>query len=126
MRKSNKSSINFLCTIITGIVLTTCSVVFSQNPSRYQLRITNDSEYDIYKVHMSSSEVTQWGQDYLGDRIMHSGDTLTLSDIAPGEYDVKFLDEDGDACVLSKVKMFENQSWSITTDWLLRCEWRQK
>lgn len=89
---------------------------------RYRLKIYNNSRYDIHRIYMSSAESNRWGQDLLGDSILASSRSFTIIEIVSGEWDIKFIDEDGDACVLRNVKVFENMSWSITTDWLVNCQ----
>lgn len=90
--------------------------------SRYRLSITNDSAYNIRELYVSSSELTGWGPDLLGSRVLRSGETFTVTDITPGEYDIKFVDKDRDVCILRKVAVFENLSWRLTNAWLLSCE----
>jgi len=82
---------------VTLTILTTLAA-FVQAPmnaqdNRYSLTIHNTSGYHIYKIYMSSSK-----------------------------YDIKFVDQDGDACKLLKVKVFHNTSWNLTSQWLLGCE----
>lgn len=89
---------------------------------KYSLKIQNDSRYDIYRLFMSESDEEEWGPDQLQTVVLESGETYTLTDIKPGEYDIKFVDEDGDECVLRDVAIFENTSWVLTTQWLVRCE----
>jgi hypothetical protein len=110
-----------------AVTLTLLAVVaFVQAPmnaqgSRYSLSIHNTSGYHIYNIYMSSSESNTW-IDQLGSGVLMSGDTFTISDIPPGEYDLKFVDKDGDACKLLKVNVFHNTSWNLSSQWLLGCE----
>ncbi|MFL6275011.1 MAG: hypothetical protein ACJ74G_07355 [Blastocatellia bacterium] len=90
--------------------------------TRYQIRINNRSGYDIHRIYMSWAESNSWGRDLLGSRILASYGSFRIVDIVPGEWDIKFVDEDGDACILRNVKVFEDTSWSITDDWLINCE----
>lgn len=97
--------------------------IYSDNAQhRYYLRITNNSRYDIYHIYLSSSESDNWGSDNLGKYILYSGSTHTITNIVPGEYDVKFLDEDNDKCILRNISIFQNTSWSLTSSWLSKCE----
>ncbi|HMF57426.1 MAG TPA: hypothetical protein VK619_13870 [Pyrinomonadaceae bacterium] len=89
---------------------------------RYTLAITNNSKYDIHRLYLSSSEDRNWGPDQLGEEILKTGQLYTVTNIVPGEYDVKFVDEDGDECVLKNIQIFKNTSWTLTTQWLTRCE----
>jgi hypothetical protein len=71
---------------------------------------------------MSSAESNRWGRDLLGDGILASSNTFTIIEIVPGEWDIKFVAQGGDAGILRNVKIFEDLNWSITTDWLLNCQ----
>ena len=95
----------------------------TNNPQRrYWLKVTNSSRYDIYHMYVSSAEESNWGPDQLSDDVLTTGTSYTITDIVPGEYDIKFVDEDGDECTLSDIAIVKNTSWSLTTAWLTKCE----
>lgn len=95
----------------------------NNNPQRrYWLKITNNSRYDIYHLYVSSSENERWGPDQLDDDVMTNKGSFTITDITPGEYDIMFVDEDGDKCTLEDIGIFKNTNWSLTTAWLTNCE----
>ena len=95
----------------------------ANNPQRrYWLKVTNSSRYDIYHMYVSSAENERWGPDQLADDVLTKGMSYTITDIVPGEYDIKFVDEDGDECTLSDIAIVKNTSWSLTTAWLTKCE----
>ena len=106
--------------ICVGAFLITPQSAYGQ--SRYTIKLANSSRFEIYGLFMSSAEKKNWGKDYLNGVILAPGDKVTIIRIVPGEWDIKFVDEDGDECVLNDVKIFENYNWNITTDWLLNCE----
>ena len=58
----------------------------------------------------------------LGEYVLKPGFEYTIPDLRPGEYGVKFVDEDGDECTLENVKVFSDKSWSLTNAWLEKCE----
>jgi hypothetical protein len=89
---------------------------------RFSLKIKNSSKYGISRLYVASSEDEKWGPDQLGKHTIDSGDTFTLTDLLPGEYDIKFVNEYGDECVLRKIGVFKSISWALTTDWLEKCE----
>jgi hypothetical protein len=92
----------------------------------YSLKITNASKYDIYHLYLTSSDDRHWGPDQLRDDIIGSdGGSFTLTGLQTAEYDVKFVDEDGDDCVLQNIQITGDTSWTLTTDWLVRCEFHQ-
>jgi hypothetical protein len=88
----------------------------------HQLSIRNDSRYDVYRIHLSPTQSSNWGRDVLGSTLLESGSRYTITNIPTGRYDIKFVDEDGDECVLRGFSVVNNLSWTLTTDWLLRCE----
>src|SRR5262245_19279036 len=92
--------------------------------SRYSLSVTNRSGLTIERMYFSSSERREWGPDQLRRDTIPSGSTFTLTGIRPGEYDIKFVDEDGDSCILRKENIFDNTSWELSQSWLLNCEFR--
>ena len=94
----------------------------AQRRGHYTLVIENDSRYDIYYLYMSRTLEDDWGPDQLGDKVLSAGEMFTLENIPAGEYDVKFVDEDDDECVLNDVAIVDDTGWSLTTDFLLECE----
>ena len=89
---------------------------------KYSLKLKNSSKYAISRLYVASSDDEKWGFEQLGKHTIDSGDTFTLTDLLPGEYNIKFVDEKGDECVLKKIGVFKNISWELTTDWLEKCE----
>ena len=111
-------SILVFCVAACGAVLP----VNAQN--RYSLKIINNSRYQITKLFVASTEDNQWGPDQFGsgkNDVLDPGETFTLTDLVPGEYNIKFVDPDGDTCVLKNIKIFKNESWSLTSAWLEQC-----
>ena len=83
--------------------------------------IRNESLWDIYQIFISSSDSREWGPDQLEDDILRSGQSHKLGGVSCDTYDIKLVDEDGDACVVRGVKMCGNQSWTLTNDNWLDC-----
>ena len=90
--------------------------------NRYSLRIRNNTRWEISRIYMSTAETDNWGPDQLGDNVLRSGGSYTMTGIRPAEYDIRFIDEDNDQCVLRNIQIFENTYWTLTSDWLVRCE----
>lgn len=57
--------------------------------------ITNASREPVHQVYMSSSSQSTWGRDHLGGRILAVGASLTLTDLAPGQWDIRVVDSSG-------------------------------
>ena len=90
--------------------------------SRYALTIRNYSRYRIDRLYMSASDENLWGPDQLGQNMIYSDSQFTLTNIRPGEYDIRIVDASGDRCTIKGVSVFENKIWTITTANLLQCE----
>ena len=88
--------------------------------SRYSFTIHNHSRYVVHHLYLSSSERRSWGRDQLGNQEIDPGEEFTLTNIVPGEYDVKFVDKSEHECV-RRVKICENTNWELTTNWLAAC-----
>jgi hypothetical protein len=110
------------CLTILGAAIATMPLAANAQGSRYSLTIRNQSRYRIDRLYMSTSDESTWGPDQLGRYVIRPNSQFTLNNIRPGEYDLKLVDEDGDACVIRRVDFFTNKSWTITTSMLVNCE----
>jgi hypothetical protein len=87
------------------------------------VKIINQSKWEIHHIFLSPSNDEDWGPDQLEDEVLAKGESLTLTGIACGEYDVKVVDEDGDECVIEEVELCGDEAyWKITDKALLECE----
>jgi hypothetical protein len=93
-------------------------------PQRAEFMIVNNSDYDIHQLFLSPTHKDTWGPDQLGDKVIEkSGGSFTLHSIPCGHYDIKVVDEDGDACVIEDVIMCKDHThWNLTNKELARCE----
>jgi hypothetical protein len=87
------------------------------------VKVINQSKWEIHHIFLSSSDEAEWGEDQLEDDILTKGDSLTLTSIPCDLYDIKVIDEDGDECVIEQVDLCGDSSyWKITDKALLECE----
>lgn len=88
------------------------------------VEFVNQSSWEIHAIHLSPSNDTSWGEDYLGRDVLEKGDSLTLSDVSAGKWDVLVIDEDGDECIIEDVKLSnsDHDRWVIKDDDLLACQ----
>lgn len=88
-----------------------------------EFMIVNKSRFTIYHLYVSPSSNRRWGRDQLGRRTIAPGGSYTLNSIPCGLYDVKVVDQDGDACEIREISMCRDHThWELTNDDLLRCE----
>lgn len=86
-------------------------------------KVLNKSDWDIHHLYLSPVDEEEWGPDQLGKHVLESGGTFTLTGIPCDTYDVKVVDEDGDACEIEDVDLCAGHSvWFITNEDLLACE----
>ncbi len=109
----------FAVLLLAGLAPATA---LAQRTGHYTLVIENESRYDIYYLYMSRTLEDDWGRDQLGQEVLGAGEMFTLENIPAGEYDVKFVDEDDDECILNDIAIVNDTEWSLTTDFLLKCE----
>ena len=109
----------FVVLLLAGLAPATAT---AQRRAHYTLLIENDSRYDIYYLYMSRTLEDNWGSDQLGNEVLDSGETFALGNIPAGEYDVKFVNEDDDECVLNDIAIINDTEWRLTTNFLLACE----
>ena len=84
----------------------------------------NQSSWDIYEIYLSPSNQKTWGEDYLESDVLTKGDSLTITDVDAGTWDVMVVDEDGDKCVVEGVKFNKRDKdrWVIKDKDLLACQ----
>ena len=102
--------------------LLTSAIAVAAQSSHYSLRMENDTGLDIYQVRLSSVSDRSWERDLLGSRIFENGTPFTITQISPGDYDIAFVDEDRDVCVLHNVAIYSDLQWDLSLGWLLNCE----
>lgn len=91
--------------------------------SAFVVTLENRSNFAIYHAYLSPVNRDIWGPDQLGSVILYTNQYYTLLDgFRPGYYDLKLVDNDGDKCVVTNVRINGNTTWSITNAWLLSCE----
>jgi len=81
----------------------------------------NKSQYDIVELNLSPVKQQDWGDNQLPETLK-AGSSFTLNSIPANKYDVQFVDEDDDKCVLQDVKIAANETVVITDADLVGCQ----
>ena len=105
-------------------LLLICALLSFSYTNAYALSLTleNTSKWEIHELYFSDTDEEEWGPDQLGDEVIETGDSFTLTKIGKGNYDVKIVDEDGDSCVVSDVDFTSSEHFTITDKILLGCQ----
>ena len=87
------------------------------------VKVINQSKWEIHHLYLSPASNRHWGPDQLGESVIGTGESFTLTGIHCDHYDIRIVDEDGDECVISDVSLCRDRSyWKITDKALLDCE----
>lgn len=111
------------CLLLAGAAFIASAPAMADR-SNSQVKILNKSDWAIHELYLSPTSDDEWGPDQLGEFVIDAGgDTFTLRNIPCDDYDVRLVDEDGDACVVNEVKLCgDRDTWQITNDDLLACQ----
>lgn len=86
-------------------------------------KVINQSKWEIHHLYLSPSKDRHWGEDQPGAQVLAKRDSITVTDIDCGDYDIRVVDEDRDECVIEEVSLCGDDSyWKITDKELLECE----
>ena len=123
MRKNVVPRVALAAAALFALTALALPLPLKAQPQRAEFMIVNKSSFDIYHLFLSPEDKGAWGPDQLGETVIHSGESFTLNDIPCGEYDVKLVDEDGDACVVGGIVMCKDHThWDLTNSALAQCE----
>ena len=115
---------NTILAVSFALVAMTASSMPVAAQSNYYLnfRMENNTGYNIDQVHLSSVSDSSFERDLLGNGVFYNGTSFTITQITPGQYDMKLVDQDADVCVVHDVAIYSNTDWNLTQQWLLNCE----
>lgn len=77
----------------------------------------------IHELYFAPTSDRGWGEDHLGRHTLYNDGQFTLTGVACGKWDVKVVDENGDACIVENVKLGGGtDKWIIQDADLLACQ----
>ncbi len=92
-----------------------------QAGNKYRFTISNETKFAVDEVRLSPGGKNNWGEDYTANSVLKPGQAITIADLAPGQYDVKFVDDGGRDCILQSIPIFSEMSWSLTSAFIGNC-----
>jgi hypothetical protein len=124
MKKRVVPRIAIVVAVLFALVMLALPLASQAQPQKAVFMIVNRSDWDIHGLFLSPTHKDTWGPDQLGDEVIkHGGGSYTIHSIPCGHYDIKVIDEDGDACVIEDVIMCKDHThWDITNKELANCE----
>jgi hypothetical protein len=117
MRKLN------LATLIVLALVTTAPLAAITPPRKASIKVINQSRWAIHHLFLAPRTNHEWGVDQLGEEVIRTGQSFTLTDIECDLYDIRIVDEDGDECILERQDLCgEASTWKITNRGLRACK----
>lgn len=87
------------------------------------VKIVNKTEWTLHHFFLSSTEDEEWGPDQLGEHVVGTNESFTLTGVPCDTYDVRLIDEEGDECIVTEVDICGgSEQWVITSEDLAQCE----
>lgn len=87
------------------------------------VKLTNASSWAIRNVYLTPFDAEHWGRDQLGTHTLKTGASLELTGIACDTYDIRLVDEEGDACIIQDVDLcLQDARWTLDNDELVGCQ----
>ncbi|MNI13711.1 hypothetical protein D3C73_669450 [compost metagenome] len=95
--------------------------LFASHAVAATIKIENKTSLQIHGVYLAPSIDNDWGDDRLGDDILEPGNQLTLTDVKPGKWKLRLIDEDEDECIVQDQRVVVSTSYAISDDDFLEC-----
>lgn len=107
----------------TAVLALTLTASVASAAGDSQITLRNHSSWVLHELYLSPVDEEEWGPDQLGSEVIDTNGEFLLTDVPCEVYDVRLVDEDGDACVLDAVALCNHDaSWDIRDDDLLGCQ----
>ena len=84
-----------------------------------RMRFWNSTIATITELYLAAPGTNAWGKNQCEndkDKSVDADERLTLTDVAPGTYDVKFADKMGRKCVLRNVEVKGDQPYAFSIE----------
>jgi hypothetical protein len=98
-------------------------------PSWWHSSVTveNHSDYAIHHLYFTPANSLSWGKDQLGSDVLFPNEQATLKGLECDVYDLKFVDDEGDECIVEDIDLcLEKAVWSLDNDDLAACSGFEK
>ncbi len=93
----------------------------SRRPGHFNYTFVNNSATTIYIIYMQRSGETERGPDRLGSRVLGPGENLVVRNLAAGNYNVIFQQQDESECIQRNVAVNRDARQTITDASLAAC-----
>jgi hypothetical protein len=107
---------------VTFSVLCVLPMLSSATPATTSVTIVNNSSGSIRHVYVSHVNADDWSGDQLNNSTIAAGQSVTLSNFACDQQQMKIIGENQDGCFVSTVvDCGGNTTWTITNNTAADC-----
>lgn len=103
-------------------ILVALSLVMPLSAQAATMVFANQSTKKIHEVYFWPFTQSEWGENRLGSAILEHGDSLVMSDVEHGQWNVMLIDENGVMCGVVAMPILGDDRWDITEKDLLHCQ----
>ena len=108
-------ALSLVCSAVSGCVI-------SSDDGDSSLRVHNESSYDLVEIRLAEVHSTSWGSNLLGGDPLLPGESITVTSIECGKYDVLVVDHTGVDCTLGNLDLcFNDEEWVVDNLMLDTC-----
>jgi hypothetical protein len=91
------------------------------------LVIVNDAYFSIiHQVYIAPAKSNNWSENKVQGGKIARTERFTISNIAPGVYDLKVIDDDNDTCVFTDINIDQTKEWKLTDTAMTGCVFKSK
>ncbi len=86
------------------------------------ISLTNSSSYAVHHLFLTPAHEAHWGPDQLGNDVLESREVITVAGLDCAHYDLKFIDHEGDTCIVEDIDLcLQDAHWELTDGQLAAC-----
>jgi hypothetical protein len=80
----------------------------------------------IHQLYIAPAKSNNWGENKLQTRKVARTERFTISNLAPGVYDLKVVDDDNHTCVFTDISIDQTKEWQLTDNAMISCVFKSK
>jgi hypothetical protein len=95
--------------------------------SAADLVVVNEAYFSIiHQLFIAPAKSNNWSENKLKTGKIARTERFTISNLAPGIYDLKVVDDDNDTCVFPDINVDQNKEWKLTDNAMVGCVLKPK
>ena len=104
-----------------------CLLMLVAPGSAADLVIVNEAHFSIiHQLYIAPAKSNNWSENKLQTRKVARTERFTISNVAPGVYDLKVVDDDNHTCVFTDIGIDQTKEWQLTDNAMINCVFKSK